>query len=193
MVVKASLLEELGSFQGLMFDIEKYLNRINLDYFYVDRQEAETNFSYKQIIPYVLLNYRDKFLCYLRGELTNEGRLKGNYSLGIGGHVNDKDENLFESSIDAAKKRELSEEISIKTKYTDHTIALINDDSNPVGRVHLGIISVLKLNEKKVLKKEKSINKINFISIEEMKTNIDKYESWSKIIIKDIGKISDYL
>lgn len=189
MVIKTSLLDELGAFQGLNFEIENYLERIYSEHFFINRKDAENDYSYKQIIPYVILNYNKMIVSYMRGKLTGEKRLKNKYSIGIGGHVTLDDQNLFNTPLYEARHREIREEVVIKTNFTERAVALINDDSNNVGRVHLGIVYVFELEEPNVNKKEKSINKLEFVLKDTLKKNILKYESWSQICIKDINKI----
>src|ERR1035437_2104444 len=87
------LLEELGLFQGLSLEVEKYLpivtaaSHLN----YLNRSAAEQDKHYKQLIPYVLLVCNDKILRYRRGKGGGETRLHGFYSVGIGGHISEED------------------------------------------------------------------------------------------------------
>ncbi|MHA1747187.1 MAG: phosphoesterase [Promethearchaeota archaeon] len=189
MVFPAYILKEIGYFQGLCFDINKYMNIIKLNYFFTKRRDAETNNSYKQLIPYVILNYSDKIFSYRRGSLLSEERLLNNYSIGIGGHISAIDPNFFTTTYNEGMKREIKEELFIDTKYSDNMVALLNDDSNEVGRVHFGIIHIFKLNNPLVRKNEKSINEPKFLSIKELKKNIKRYENWSKICINNIEKL----
>ena len=91
------LLEELGVFQGIHLDVEKYLPVITAKpkLVYLNRSEAENDKRYKQLIPYVLLICNGKILRYRRGKGGQETRLHGLYSVGIGGHISDEDHGLF--------------------------------------------------------------------------------------------------
>ena len=97
LVVRRSLLESLGMFQGLSFDVGHYfpvfLSRENN--FFAPRSSAETDPSLKQIIPYALIVSEGKILRYIRGKKAGEQRLVSKGSVGIGGHMNDHDEGLF--------------------------------------------------------------------------------------------------
>jgi len=189
LVFPASLLKELGYFQGLCFDIRKYMNAIHRNDRFMKRKDVETNYNYKQLIPYVILNYDDGIFSYRRGVLLSEERLLNNYSIGIGGHISISDPNLFTATYDEGMNREIREELYINTEYDDNVVALLNDDSNEVSKAHFGIIHVFKLNKPLVRKKEKSINEPIFVSIKELKKNINKYENWSKICINNIEKL----
>jgi len=72
-------LDELGVFQGLSLDVEKYLPVLTSSshLVYLNRNEAEHDKRYKQLIPYVLLICRDKILRYRRGRGGQETRLHG--------------------------------------------------------------------------------------------------------------------
>src|SRR2546423_8974887 len=94
---KRTLLEELGVFQGLSFEVAKYLPVVTsaANLVYLNRSEAEQDRRYKQLIPYVLIICNDRLLRYRRGRGGGEERLHGLYSVGIGGHISDEDHGLF--------------------------------------------------------------------------------------------------
>ncbi len=88
-------------------------------------------------------------------------------SIGIGGHMNETDESLFamdEQAYRAGVEREVNEEIKIDTPFEDRIVALLNDDTTEVGRVHLGIVHVFKLAEPKVEKREAMITGLTFLT-----------------------------
>src|SRR5260370_20661980 len=97
--VKRKLLEELGIFQGLSLEVEKYLPVLTSlsNLVYLNRSEAEQDRRYKQLIPYVLLICNDRVLRYRRGRGGEETRLHGLYSVGVGGHISEEDHGLFSS------------------------------------------------------------------------------------------------
>jgi predicted NUDIX family phosphoesterase len=189
MVISQKKLFEIGDFQGAIFEFKKYLNAFTKHYKFKLRNEVENDYNYKQIIPYVIIHYNDRILSYCRGKLTTEKRLKGNYSIGIGGHVTPEDQNLFEPSFYQAMHREVNEEVFIKTDFKEKPVALINDDSNDVGKVHIGVVYLFSLSEPNVYKKEKSINQIEFLSIDSLVDRISYYENWSRICIQNMSTI----
>src|SRR4051812_43844045 len=97
LVVRRALFDELGSFQGLQFDVDRYLPPLleRGNNFFTARTAAETNIGLKQIIPYVLLVHEDRVLHYVRGKKAGEQRLVAKGSIGIGGHFNETHETLF--------------------------------------------------------------------------------------------------
>src|ERR1700745_1842361 len=118
LVVKRSLFDELGAFQGLAFDTQRYLGALlsRGHNFFLPRAAADNDSAHKQIIPYVIVAHRDRVLHYVRGKKAVEQRLVAKGSIGIGGHMNDPDESLFaldEAAYRTGVEREVGEEISI--------------------------------------------------------------------------------
>jgi predicted NUDIX family phosphoesterase len=195
LVIKRSLFDELGSFQGLNFEPRKYLEAIlsRGHNFFLSRPKAEVDPTHKQIIPYVLLTHGNTVLHYVRGKKAGEQRLVAKGSIGIGGHMNESDESLFaldEAAYRAGVEREVSEEISINTRFDDRIVALLNDDSTEVGQVHLGIVHVFKLAEPKVEKREAMITNLAFLSKDELLARRDSLETWSQICLEAFEKLA---
>src|SRR3982751_2132246 len=188
LVIRRNLLDELGSFQGLNFEPQKYLNTLlsRGNNFFLQRPEAETNPAYKQIIPYALVAFENTVLYYVRGKKAGEQRLVAKGSIGIGGHMNETDESLFamdEEAYRAGVEREVNEEIKIDTPFEDRIVALLNDDSTEVGTVHLGIVHVFKLKEPKVQKREAMITGLTFMTKDELLDRRETLETWSQICL----------
>ena len=194
LVIKRSLFDQLGSFQGLNFEPEKYLNAIlsRGNNFFLPRAQAETDPTHKQIIPYALIAFDNKVLYYVRGRKAGEQRLVAKGSIGIGGHMNEDDESLFaldEAAYRAGVEREVNEEIKIDTAFEDRIVALLNDDSTEVGRVHLGIVHVFKLAEPTVEKREAMITGLTFLPKEELLARRESLETWSQICLDSIDRL----
>jgi predicted NUDIX family phosphoesterase len=194
LVIRRSLFDKLGSFQGLNFEAEKYLKAIlsRGNNFFIPRPEAETNPAYKQIIPYALIAFEKTVLHYVRGKKAGEQRLVAKGSIGIGGHMNEADESLFamdEGAYRAGVEREANEEIKIDTPFEDRIVALLNDDSTEVGRVHLGIVHIFKLKEPNVQKREAMITGLTFLAKEELMARRQSLENWSQICLDSLERL----
>src|SRR5205085_334403 len=194
LVVKRALLDQLGSFHGLNFEPRKYLDAIlsRGNNFFLQRDKAEQDPSHKQIIPYALLTHGDKVLHYVRGKKAGEQRLVAKGSIGIGGHMNETDESLFatdEQAYRAGVEREVNEEVKIDTPFEDRIVALLNDDSTEVGRVHLGIVHIFKLKEPNVQKREAMIRGLTFLTKEELMARRESLESWSQICLDSLERL----
>ena len=194
LVIKRTLLDELGSFHGLNFEPERYLQAIlsRGNNFFLPRSQAENDPTHKQIIPYALLAFEDKIFHYVRGKKAGEQRLVAKGSIGIGGHMNDTDETLFawdEHAYRAGVEREVNEEIAIETTFVDRIVALLNDDTNDVGRVHLGIVHVFKLAEPKVEKREAMITNLAFLGHDELLARRESLETWSQLCVGSLDRL----
>jgi predicted NUDIX family phosphoesterase len=196
LVIKRSLFDELGSFHGLNFEPEKYLKAIlsRGNNFFLPRTQAENDPSHKQIIPYALLAFGDKVFHYVRGKKAGEQRLVAKGSIGIGGHMNQDDESLFNFAIDEAAyragvEREVNEEVKIDTRFEDRIVALLNDDTNDVGQVHLGVVHVFKLAEPKVEKREAMITNLAFLDKTELLARRDLLETWSQLCVDSLDRL----
>jgi predicted NUDIX family phosphoesterase len=198
LVIERKVLDEVGMFQGLMFDVDQYLKQIFVPDVprYMPRSQAENDPNYKQIIPYVIMAHEEKYLSYVRGKRTGEGRLKGLGSIGIGGHINPVDDmplfcNDFRESYLSAVKREVEEEVHVDTTYTDRIVALLNDDSNEVGQVHLGIVHCWFLDAAKVSKREQMITQMSFMSPAELQGMRENLETWSSLCLDGLTQITE--
>jgi predicted NUDIX family phosphoesterase len=194
LVIRRNLFDQLGSFQGLNFKPEKYLNLLlsRGNNFFFPRAQAENDPAYKQIIPYVLLAFQDRVLYYVRGKKAGEQRLVAKGSIGIGGHMNEGDESLFawdEQAYRAGVEREVNEEIKIDTPFQDRVVALLNDDTTEVGRVHLGIVHIFHLAEQKVEKREAMITNLAFLTRAELMARRESLETWSQICLDSLDRL----
>jgi predicted NUDIX family phosphoesterase len=113
-------------------------------------------------------------------------------SIGIGGHMNESDESLFaldEAAYRAGVEREVNEEVKIDTKFEDRIVALLNDDTTEVGRVHLGVVHVFKLAEPKVEKREAMITNLQFLGKDELLARRELLETWSQLCLDSLERL----
>ena len=192
LVVERKVLEQVGMFQGLTLDVERYLSRLFAPGIlrFMPRPQAEADPAYKQLIPYVIMGNDGKYLTYVRGKRAGETRLLGNRSIGIGGHINpvDNEVPLFDTDFRqmylTAVEREVAEEVSVEANHTDQIVALLNDDSNEVGSVHLGVVHYWILDAPKVSRREQMITQIAFMSPAELHELRDTMETWSQLCLE---------
>ena len=196
LVIRRSLFDELGSFHGLNFEPDKYLQALlsRGNNFFLPRAQAETDPTHKQIIPYAIITHNNRVLHYVRGKKAGEQRLVAKGSIGIGGHMNQEDESLFNFAIDEAAyragvEREVNEEIRIESPFEDRIVALLNDDTTEVGRVHLGIVHVFRLAEEKVQKREAMITNVGFLEKEELLARRENLETWSQLCVDSLDRL----
>lgn len=186
------LLEELGLFQGLSLEIEKYLPVVTSSsrILYLNRSDAEQDKRYKQLIPYVLVICNDKILRYRRGRGGQETRLHGLYSVGIGGHISEEDHGLFSKCVGyhEGMRRELMEEVAIE-EVKDAAVAVINDDSTEVGSVHFGVVHVMNVANEAIVGRRSGIVNPEFVPITEAVKDVSGYESWSGFCLEHLDAL----
>src|SRR6266699_4284024 len=186
------LLEELGVFQGLSLEVEKYLPVVSSSsrLVYLNRSDAEHDKRYKQLIPYVLLICNGRILRYRRGRGGQEVRLHGLYSVGIGGHISEDDHGLFSTGpgYHEAMRRELMEEVAID-EVKEAAVAVINDDSTEVGYVHFGIVHIMQVANQAAVGRRSGIVSPEFIPIVDAVENASSYESWSRFCLENLDTL----
>jgi len=112
---------------------------------FINRSDAEKDITYKQIIPYIILQTRDFEQTAIYNRQGSEQRLHDLWSIGIGGHINPIDmetqTNSFLQILTAGMERELAEELDQRPKGDlPHFVGVISEDITDVGKVHLGAV-----------------------------------------------------
>lgn len=192
LVISRELFDELGAFQGIETDVLRYLEAIldPANNFFMDRAKAEENPSFKQIIPYALFHHNGHYLHYTRGKSGGESRLHARGSVGIGGHINPVDERadpLGRETYLAGVEREIDEELNIIGGHRNRIMALLNDDSNEVGKVHLGVVHIFDLDSNEVTSAEDSLANLSFQSAADLKGPLRPHlETWSQFCVDEL-------
>ena len=185
LVVPTAVFRALGVFQGFCPRVDDYLPGL-LDprhLSYRPRAEVETDPAFKQIIPYVILQWRDQVFHYTRGKRATETRLQTLRSIGVGGHISADDQSLFEPPYREAMFREVAEEVVLDSPYTERCLGLINDDATPVGQVHLGIVHLFTLAVPRVARREQALTQAGFAPLAKLRGQREQFETWSQFVL----------
>jgi len=189
LVIPTSVFHGVGVFQGLCRDVDRYAPTL-LDpahFSFMPRSLAEHDPSFKQLIPYVILRYRDQLFHYTRGQGGGEKRLRALRSVGIGGHINPQDQDAAAHPYRQGMLRELAEEVVIDTAYDESCIGFINDDATPVGQVHLGVVHLFELERPAVSRREEHLTNAGFAPIHELVRDMDAFETWSQFVLDELA------
>ena len=138
-----------------------------------------------QIIPYVVLRRGDEIFMTRRLKKGGEARLHGLMSIGVGGHINPVDDVDRENVLLRGLERELDEEVEIKHRGGLHPVGFINDDTNGVGSVHLGLCYTLPV-EGEVRVRETEKLEGGWTTAAELRGNWDMLETWTQIALNGI-------
>jgi predicted NUDIX family phosphoesterase len=167
--------------------------------FFVERRHAELDPEFKQVIPYCVVAAKGAILAVRRLRKQSEKRLHGLWSIGIGGHIEPEDvlpslqissssqNGVFSEQennlIHRAARRELLEELECPSDVSPRLIGWLNDDSNAVGKVHLGIVFLLSLSEDAVSIRETERMEGGFFPPDEIAMMDRKLETWSQLVL----------
>ena len=190
MVVKSN---DLG---GVCFNRLNLTSSVNLpDTIFKRRGCMEDNTDYKQLIPYVVVvNEDNKVLTYKRSSKGGESRLHDTYSIGLGGHIDepskltDTKAIIYDSMI-----REMGEELGTSIDWSNQIFKFkgtIYNNSDEVGRVHLGLLYVVKIDSKELLEEGELdiVTDRKFLTVDELFVKVG-LEAWSQFIVERLEEV----
>ena len=159
-----------------------------------DRVFAETDDNYLQVIPYIALtNEKNEIFIYTRGSLSEEGRLTGKCSIGLGGHIEEAptDTKSLRNIVDEAARRELLEEVGIDYDFSNAVYSIMYFPGDPVGAVHLAVMTVIHVKSTDLGEMEAGvITKGKWVSLNLVKDymveNTLVFEPWSDLLLAGI-------
>lgn len=137
-----------SGFTPMSGDPAGLIHSLSKNTIWVSRKVCETDPRLKQVIPYIVIKIGDQIIAYRRSPASGESRLHGKISIGFGGHIN-KDDTCYRDGM----WRELTEEVKITSPYKFNVIGTVNDESNDVGCVHLGIVHLFDCTNAEALEK----------------------------------------
>lgn len=173
-VARRAFPDDVG-WQGVRTDdIEGHLAAIAANAVFRPRSALEIDPSWKQIVPYLVL--RDGPLVYLmqRTRAGGDARLHDRWSIGIGGHVEAGDGDAI-----GGLRREWQEEIDAAFVPGWRFVGLLNDDTTPVGAVHLGLVFEADAAGRPVAIRETDKLRGAFATLGTVEARRDDLESWS--------------
>ncbi|HUD49224.1 MAG TPA: hypothetical protein VMR33_20515 [Candidatus Baltobacteraceae bacterium] len=154
---------------------------------FLERNLAEKDYQFKQVIPYVVVRHQDRCLLIWRTNKQTETRLHNLYSLGVGGHINNTDIPAPNSNIIlTGMRRELNEEIAIEGEESCDLVGVINDDSNDVSRVHMGFVFVLRATTPRYTILEPGKYTAAWKTSGELASHHGQMESWAQIVYDNV-------
>jgi len=144
------------------------------------RSEMEADPGWKQVIPYPVLRDGDAWFLMRRTKAGGDARLHDRFSIGVGGHVNPEDGGL-DGDLTTALRREWHEELVVDFVPAFRFVGLLNDDTTPVGQVHLGLVFEGDAAGRPVAIRETDKLSGRFVPAQEVAAVSDRLETWSRI------------
>lgn len=152
---------------------------------YLDRPLAEDDPTHKQLIPYVVVRDATAVFLMERTDAGGDPRLHGKASIGVGGHLNPVDEG--KDALMAGLRREWEEELEADWEPRFELVGLLNDDTNPVGAVHLGVVFTVEADGRPVAVREHEKLIGQFVGAREVVAAWDRLETWSQLVAHALG------
>jgi predicted NUDIX family phosphoesterase len=145
---------------------------------YRPRTEVEDDPSFQQLIPYVVVLDGARVFLMRRTRAGGDTRLHDRYSIGVGGHIGSDDGGLA-----GGLAREWAEEMSADWSPDFRLVGLLNDDTDPVGAVHLGVVHRVEAAGRSLAVRE--THKLDgwFAAVEEVEALSDRLETWSRLLL----------
>ena len=152
---------------------------------YLDRPVAEGDPTHKQLIPYVVVRDAGEVFLMHRTDAGGDPRLHGRASIGVGGHLNPVDDGV--DALTSGLRREWDEELATDWDPEFELIGLLNDDTNPVGAVHLGVVFSVDAGGRAVDVRERDKLVGAFADADALAVSADRLETWSQLVAEALG------
>lgn len=162
-----------------------FLDRIGASARFEDRAAVEEDPSRKQIIPYMVVTDGTEVLLLRRGSRQAEARLHHLYSIGVGGHINPVDGGGADPVAEGLR-RELAEELHVDGEPEVEPLGYLNDESNPVGSVHFGLVYRVTAEPARVRVAEEDRMEGSFVPLEELGRRRSEMETWSQLLVDSL-------
>jgi predicted NUDIX family phosphoesterase len=183
LVVARELVMPAGSWHGVRpAPVDAALEAIGRHGIHRPRREVEENPAWKQVIPYLALRDGERLFLMRRTRAGGDRRLHDRYSIGVGGHLNPGDEGLL-----GGLEREWREELVADFTPEFALVGLLNDDEDPVGAVHLGVVFEADARGRPVGVRETHKLSGSFASLDEIRAVRDDLETWSSLLFDHLA------
>jgi predicted NUDIX family phosphoesterase len=176
-VVPRSALPDEATWYGLRTDgLDDFVAAVERDGRYEPRVEMEADPSFKQVIPYLVLRDGPRYFLMQRTAAGGDVRLHHRFSIGVGGHLNPGDGGVL-----GGLRREWAEELVADFEPAFRLVALLNDDTTPVGAVHIGAVYLADAAGRPVAIRETDKLTGRFADPDEVAAVVDRMETWSQL------------
>ena len=171
-----------GAWHGFVSEnLDRHQKVIREHHFFKPRAQVENDPTFQQIIPYVVFRQGASYFLTHRLRASSEKRLRKQYSLSVGGHINPGDLDAGDPILDGLK-REWQEEVVYDGTFEARLLGFLNEDSSPVSKVHLGVVFLVDGDTPKITIRETDKLAGELLTLDEMRIYYLSMESWSQIV-----------
>lgn len=146
------------------------------------RADVEEDPSWQQIIPHMVVRSDQGLLVMRRLTASSEARLRHQYTLGVGGHINRQDADGGGDPVVAGTVREWREEVVCAVPVPATLVGLLKDDTAAVGRVHLGLVLLVEAGAAVVAVRERRKLEGEVLPPPAVRSRYLQLESWSQLV-----------
>ncbi len=168
------------------------------NYTYMVREKAETDYNYKQPVPYwIVINEKNEIFVYKRWwawSNSAENRLHSKISIWVGWHIEREDENT-DNPLRDTLVREIEEELGFNQKdiKSVEPIGYLNYDADEVSKFHIWTCYIVKVDNPDIKLLDWELEKWDFMNILEIEKLLKSWQSnlewWSKTLFEPIKKL----
>jgi predicted NUDIX family phosphoesterase len=176
-VPRASIIDGEGWLGVRTTGLEDALARVARDGFFMRRGDAEEDPAHKQVIPYLVLRDGERWFLMRRTRAGGDARLHDLWSIGVGGHLNPGD-----GDVEGGLRREWREEVVADFEPAFEPVGLLNDDTTPVGAVHVGFVVLADAAGRPVTIRETDKLTGEFVTTAAVAAVRDRMETWSRLV-----------
>ncbi len=178
LVIPRSSVIDAASWLGVRRDgVDATLAAVAREGRFMARDEAEQDPTHKQVIPYLVLRDGERWFLMRRTRAGGDARLHDRWSIGVGGHLNPGD-----GDVPGGLRREWDEELAADFVPAFTPVGLLNDDTTPVGSVHLGIVYMADAAGRPVTIRETHKLEGAFAATDEVVMVREHMETWSQLV-----------
>ncbi|MGI6643128.1 MAG: DNA mismatch repair protein MutT [Bacillota bacterium] len=194
-VPASDLYAEVGKWRGLRKDSPEIWRPLARKSIFKPRSQVESDPSFKQLISYTMFVASKRIFVMKRLDTQGEKRLHGLLSIGVGGHMNPVPSLPWPSRrrisdikaiVGLNTIREIREEVALAGNPGVAILGFLNDDQNEVGRVHLGVVSMVRLTSPLLAVRENDKMQGAWVEISKVHA-LGNFETWSSLVLNSIA------
>ena len=170
--------------------IQEQIEEIENSFSWVVREEAECSNDWVQAIPCAFIKDLDSKYCVLRRVRNTRNDLNKKLSLIVGGHIDDSpNHETFLSHMSLNLRRELEEEVGIRSIKSPRPVGVIIDDSSVVASRHVAFVHEMQAEEVSPRAPEEFMVRSKFsgmfMELSQLMGKRDEFDPWSKLLIEE--------
>jgi len=146
---------------------------------YLEREPLETDPTWRQIIPYILVKSPKGYCLMQRCKGQGEARLLGKHYIGAGGHV-EQGHSVYYTAL-----KECTEELGLPLTTLELTGFMLTDGS-PVDDVHVCVFGRAETLYTDFMSPEGLLHNARWATVTELLQHTPAMEKWSQFIVEHL-------